>query len=437
MDLLDAPNLKPVIDGKTLAKELHARPGPWMKSALDEVMAWQLLHPEDARPEAAIEALRSKHGELPSRLVVHILTLTIRPLFSQTKTHSQAEMTLQGRRVMDSQGSAGQARRLDDIETAEDEAQRRPWKQAKNTDCFELLEWCLQAMQSYPKRTEQNWPLVAPPILALIDDIDIEFKARGCRLLRQLLQATPSTLLAKTGLGQVFQDAVTPCLSYLPTLTSEEDSITILSAAYPTILTLAEVRHPPERNANANDNLQRRERLLVHILHHHLLRTFAHVEPQDYPDLITSLLNHLGSFLSALGLDTVAHLNPLISAINAILACELGHLADKMLIEASQCLQRVVVEAWPRIWRWRGEVLNGVCFAWVNIEKSAGVDQGASREQNLETAKQEMRKVVRMLSAAVNTSCLPQEMAALDFAGEVDNLVAAEPCLATLLIPNS
>ena len=426
LNLLDAPSLKPVIDGKSLAKELGTRPGPWMKTALEEVMAWQLCHPDDATPEAAVEALRSKHGELPSRLIVHFLTLTIRPLFSQTKTQSQKGMTSQGRQLFNSQSTAMPSRSRDEVESPEEAAQRRPWKQDKHADSLQLLSWCITALQAEQSRTEQNWPLVIPPILALVDDVEVRFKAHGCQLLLGLLQATSASLLAKTGLGQVFQDAVTPCLSYLPTLTAEQESIMMLDAAYPVVLYLPNVRHPKALDSRENGNLRQRERMLSHVLHHHLLRSLFHIEPQDYPKLTICLLRYLSTLCDELGIGTIAQLKHILPAVMSVLACELGRYAPDMLATAARCLQHVIGQAWPRIWRWRGDVMKGVCLAWLEIVKG---EDSAELSGGYDAAREELRNVVKMLSSSIVATRDVDSESNVDFAAETNLLVEADPKL--------
>lgn len=58
LDILEACAYKPLVTGTELAKALSARPGPWMKDALEFVMAWQLRHPEVKDRAAAIEAVK-------------------------------------------------------------------------------------------------------------------------------------------------------------------------------------------------------------------------------------------------------------------------------------------------------------------------------------------------------------------------------------------
>ncbi|KAF7523880.1 hypothetical protein G7054_g11607 [Neopestalotiopsis clavispora] len=64
LDVMEAPSLKRIIDGKQLSKALGARPGIWMTAALDVCVAWQLRNPDITDPAGAIEEVRSKKEEL-------------------------------------------------------------------------------------------------------------------------------------------------------------------------------------------------------------------------------------------------------------------------------------------------------------------------------------------------------------------------------------
>lgn len=64
LDVMDAPSLKRLLDGKQLAGALGARPGKWMTPALDMVTAWQLRNPGVADPAGALEEVRLRREEL-------------------------------------------------------------------------------------------------------------------------------------------------------------------------------------------------------------------------------------------------------------------------------------------------------------------------------------------------------------------------------------
>ncbi|KAK2044106.1 poly A polymerase head domain-containing protein [Colletotrichum somersetense] len=64
LDVMEAPSLKRLVDGRMLAKELGIRPGKWMGRALDVCVAWQLRHPDETDPTGAIDEVRQRAGEL-------------------------------------------------------------------------------------------------------------------------------------------------------------------------------------------------------------------------------------------------------------------------------------------------------------------------------------------------------------------------------------
>lgn len=62
--MLEAASLKRLVDGSMLAKVLNRRPGKWMAAALDVCVEWQLRHPGETDPSAAIDEVRRRGSEL-------------------------------------------------------------------------------------------------------------------------------------------------------------------------------------------------------------------------------------------------------------------------------------------------------------------------------------------------------------------------------------
>jgi len=62
LNLQDAATFRPLLKGTDLAKALNTKPGPWMKDALDVVMAWQLRNPDATDQAEAIEAVKVSRG---------------------------------------------------------------------------------------------------------------------------------------------------------------------------------------------------------------------------------------------------------------------------------------------------------------------------------------------------------------------------------------
>lgn len=68
----------------------------------------------------------------------------------------------------------------------------------------------------------------------------------------------------------------------------------------------------------------------------------------------------------------------------------------------------LVLNAWPRIWRWRGELLGGLCACWlhicddlVDIDMGACGDDGGGRRADLLRLQHALKEVVGVLKIAI------------------------------------
>ncbi len=409
-----------------LAKALNTPPGIWMKDALDVVMAWQLRHPGITDPQAAIEEVKQhrqkqEQGELAHALVRHFLKLTIRPLFAKTKPSTitaqgrknTREVVLPPRMTMES----------------EDEGVTKPWKSGKDgAAALDLLRWVVGAVDE--RLVEEVWHLLVPPILTLLDDWETKYKQTGAELLNLLLQTTPSSLLERTGLGDVFEEALMPCLAHLPSLTPEPDSIALLSTVYPTLLTLASTRYPalpppptgPTLHAPKDDDTSSRHRvrLLDRILRKGIIQSHSLLPTHQHPAIIALLLQQLVPLLNELGIQSVKHLQYLLPILTATLTDPHGEAAARVpvLRAGVKALRAVVLNAWPRIAEWRGEVLRGLALGWLRVEGLEGGEEVAG-------SRREMREVVGLLRVVVGEQ--------VGFEGQCAVLIAADGRLGGLL----
>lgn len=403
LGLMDAYTLKPLLDGKRLAKELSTKPGPWMKDALEVVMAWQLRNPDTATIEGAIEEMKNAkmHGELTASLITHFLRLTIRPLFSKNQ-HSA--VTAQGRKVTTNVLPKNLSMDQRDEVT-------KPWK--KDESALDLLRWILNSIDE--KAVEQHWPLLLPPLLSITDDTDTRFKTQGCHLISLLLQHTPPSLLTRTGLSEVFEGALLPCLGYLPTLTPANESIALLSEAYPALISLSQTMQDPGRRDSTNeDQTPRRIKLLDTVVRKGVLS--AYVNCSENVDIVEVLLRNLGLLVNELGVESTKHIKHVLPMLSTVLSNPFGHAHPSSLLAATNALQSVILNGWPRMAVNKGEVLRGITLCWLHIH---GEQSG-----ELEAVRKELRKTVLMLKDAVG----PDHGLQIDFRALSD----ADPRLADL-----
>nr|POE71933.1 uncharacterized protein CFP56_11809 [Quercus suber] len=403
LDLLEAYTLKPLIDGTSLAKALDTAPGPWMKDALEVVMAWQLRNPGVTDSTQAVAEVKQAQGELTSSLVHHFLKLTIRPLFAKTKPDNVTES---GRKVTTTL--------LPKKSTLQDE-QEIQWKTG-GAYSLELLHWAADRLNL--KMLEEVWPLIVPPMLTLVDDLDVKYKLRGITILRKVLTITPPALLSRTGLGSVFEDALTPCFSYLPEMTPENESLALLNETYPTLLVLSTVRFPATPPGPPTSQSPRVKNLDA-ILRKGILHVYAQTNI-SHPRITAMLFEHLVPVLNNLGIETVRHLQYVLPMLSDTLTHPLASAYMPLLANAAKAMQAVILNAWPRMKGYRGEVLRGLTICWLNL-------QDVDDDQAAQELRSDLKVAVQMLRVVLKAD---QEV---DFEVECKGLVNADEMLDNLL----
>lgn len=374
LELLSAYTLKPLLDGKALAKALATPPGIWMKEALDVVMAWQLRHPDATDPALAIEEVREKRrGELTSALVRHFLLLTIRPLFAQARPRN---LTSAGRKM---EGDILPKKMI--IGDVDESA---PWKLSQHSHVLDLLRWTVEALDV--KLLEECWHLLVPPLLTLLDDWETRYKAIGAESLTHILKLSPPGLLERTGLGDLFETALVACLNHLPSLTPEQDSVQLLEKVYPALLALGEARWP--RPSPSSTYPLPRLALLDSVLRKGVLHSYDHAKTS--PLVVTLLLEQLAAILREMGFHSIKHLPFVIPVLTQVLTSGSNELI------AARALQALMRSAWPRVPEWKGEILKGLVLSWICNESSHSTDASALRT--------ELRTTARMLQSVIETA---------------------------------
>ncbi|PGH36008.1 hypothetical protein GX50_01178 [[Emmonsia] crescens] len=367
----------------------------------------------------------SKSREGLSIVLEDILRKKMKPLFSKTKTPA---VTAAGRKNVH---PIPQPR----FDPSIFDPESKPWK-FKDVYMITVLSWVIGKYSPSDKlAVESQLPLLVPAILSLIDDEAISFKAKGCELLSKFLEPleqSNSDILRRTNLDSVFQDALNPCLLSLPTITPEPESIHLLQYAYPALLALIRTRFPssqppstsiPQRPTQTkpkqDPESQKRLESLTHFLRHGILHSYHHtsnprpientsISSYPYPRLSTLLLSQLPPVLSELCIHTTTHLHDLVPVISATLSNPFGTAYPPLLAAAAEVARMLVLNAWPRIWRWRGELLGGLCACWlhicddlVDIDMGACGDDGGGRRADLLRLQHALKEVVGVLKIAI------------------------------------
>lgn len=134
----------------------------------------------------------------------------------------------------------------------------------------------------------------------MIDDASTAHKVRGCELLGLLLERCPSTLLHRTGLGEVFESTLMHYLLYLPTLVTDEDCLQILGAVYPALVALNRARFTDYKDRRL------KTKHLDQIMREGIFKGYAHAGEKVY--IAEMLVKQMTILIKELGIGSVKHL---------------------------------------------------------------------------------------------------------------------------------
>lgn len=116
--------------------------------------------------------------------------------------------------------------------------------------------------------------------------------------------------------------------------------------------------------------------------------------------------------LGELGIHTTKFLQDIVPILHNTLANPFGPAYPPMLLRAVEVARGVVLNAHPRVWRWRGELLDALCSCWIHVVEEEGeiVERGKRGGESesegavMERLKKELRGVVYLLKFALQNS---------------------------------
>ncbi|KAL4992924.1 hypothetical protein BDV10DRAFT_190449 [Aspergillus recurvatus] len=347
--------------------------------------------------------------------VESILKSRVRPLFAKTKNPA---ITESGRKNFHPIPLPRFDLSILDPET-------KPWKMY-DAYITTVFAWIVKQYKTTHINTlEAHFPLLVPPILALIDDNNHFYKRLGCVLLSQFLipiRESKSDILRRTNLSSVFEDAIRPLFHSLPTITPEDDSIQLLGEAYPALRSLVQTSYrlsPAATQSNPSTQRPKEDEKFISTttktLRDHLIPSFHHISSTNptttsgttfasfpHPRLSTLLLDQIAITCADLGIHTTKYLQDIIPLIYSTLSNPFGTAHPPLLLSALLATRAVILNAYPRVWRWRGEMLGAICSCWLHIleeEESKRVDEKKTDE--LGRLKKELQGAVYLLRYAL------------------------------------
>ncbi|KAJ9613183.1 hypothetical protein H2200_003124 [Cladophialophora chaetospira] len=333
---------------------------------------------------------------LPTTLL-DLLSQIIKPLFIKTH-HPQLTSTGRKNLVSGPPPSIGGRFLNDPLEDDEDE---KPWK---TSFTVALLEYILTSYVLLPfdppdnllRRTtiEAHFHLLVPPILNMIDDPGPKpWKSSGCHLLFllcEVLVSSQSEMLKRSGLTDVFVDALKTNFLLLPTLTPEEESLVVLGELYPAFLGVIDARFIKLSSIQAGtwlgdkpgstvtwtmgEDFVRHQEMLTLVYRHGIMASLSHLSASSASfsntssaPLTTFLLQQIPKVFTRMGLHSVKHLQGLLPMVRVGLMDPFILAAPDMTCAILDVLDCVIEVGEPRVKeKWWTEILRGLVGCWLN-----------------------------------------------------------------------
>lgn len=120
-------------------------------------------------------------------------------------------------------------------------------------------------------------------------------------MLSAFLPKFPPKLLAQTGLGPVFEDAILPTVLFLPSITPVEESLQLLPPAYMALEALGEIRFSDEEKEK-----KEKMKFLDRVIRKGILLGYYHASVHH--SIVEVLLQHLSILVFKMGIHSVKHL---------------------------------------------------------------------------------------------------------------------------------
>ncbi|KAF3929213.1 hypothetical protein AA313_de0203940 [Arthrobotrys entomopaga] len=279
-----------------------------------------------------------------SILVGYILKGIIKPLFGK----APGSITETGRKAI------RKPQTKPEVFTFADE---KPWVKEK-PEALSLLMFTVTHLNN--EGMEQNWHLIVPPILTTLDEGDIVSKSRACEILNHVIRSVSPQFLSRTGLGSVFEEAISPCLHYVPPLTPINHASRSFKAAVAAFVALSTRRYADKENETMR--YQALDKILRDGVFHGM--TYA----GDNVKMVEVFLEETSMLVGLMGVRCVRHLSKLISFCTGPMTSPFVMTYPEVAYRAAATLIEIIRNCWARISEYNAEILKAVVFCWMRVK---------------------------------------------------------------------
>ncbi|EJD00972.1 uncharacterized protein FOMMEDRAFT_169184 [Fomitiporia mediterranea MF3/22] len=293
------------------------------------------LHPDTSR--LAEELLCS--FDIKIELVKSVLEFHVKPLFV-TNPHPQLNIST-GRSLHRIAGGPMASQDYYDEQT---------WK--NHPSLSNLISWCISQIPT--QDFEQVWHLLIPPVMTFLDDYQSPYKLRGVMLVSKLLDRVSPNLLKRTGIAQLLMSSLSRTLMSL----HDELSPRVIRTTVPVTLRLIEMITPLD-SAEQFDKL-------CSLLGDSIIGA-VWIYASREKETIEASMDVLPLIIQALGIGTVRYLKALIpQCLHSITINDLTPRSRPLERAALKALLTVIQECQPRMYHWKGTIIEGVGKYWIS-----------------------------------------------------------------------
>ncbi|CAI2183220.1 10783_t:CDS:2 [Funneliformis geosporum] len=208
--------------------------------------------------------------------------------------------------------------------------------------CSNLLLWCILHLKN--SEIEKTIGLIIPPTLSLIDDYNVDFKTRGVSILDHLLKKLKQDTIHQTGLGDVFHEALSKCLTYQ----SETSHVSLLRQSFSAIISLISLTE--------KTNSETRYIKYEQILSNNVVKGFIFSGDKIVIRII--LLQQIPKLAEELGIVTVKYIQELIHVICDSLEFPFEFTNKEQMLElhleAAKGIEKIIGVCWPSLQQLHG-----------------------------------------------------------------------------------
>ncbi|EGO01505.1 hypothetical protein SERLA73DRAFT_103331 [Serpula lacrymans var. lacrymans S7.3] len=280
-------------------------------------------------------------------LLEYILKDHIRPIFQSNPHPHLNEST--GRKLPRAAGGPM---------ASQDYYEGQTWKSYPGI--FNVASWCGDVY-------ERLWHLIIPPVMALVDDYEAEYKLRGVMLVQDMLKRVPVALLRRTGVDGLLLTSLMGTLNHL----RHPETPNLLRTAIPTILSLVNLTTSPDSQQRFNQ--------LCALLGDAIVGSVWIYAYTDL-DAVEASVDALPGVIKALGIGSTRYLKALVpQLVHPLIPTPHASPCISLQLSSLRALGVVIEVCAVRMFIWKYTILDGVGKCWVSLLDS-GVDDDASRE---------------------------------------------------------